>query len=139
MTPRAARRSFVLGLVAAGLAPSVAAAKTAARAELLMFERDGCPWCLRWHQEVGVGYPKSEEGQRAPLRVLRDAAPDKIGASLKSPVTMAPTFVLIAEGREVGRIVGYPGAEFFYGLLDELMKKLDRGAVLPHLSVSKLS
>jgi hypothetical protein len=138
MTLRAARRSVLLGLVAAGLAPSATFAEPAARAELLMFERDGCPWCLRWHQEVGAGYPKSDEGQRAPLRVLHDASSAAVGVSLKAPVTMAPTFVLVAQGREVGRIVGYPGAEFFYGLLDELMKKLDRAAAAPAPSVSKL-
>lgn len=138
MMRRIARRSLLLGLAAAGFVPAAAGVKAAARAELLMFERDGCPWCLRWHQEVGAGYPKSEEGQRAPLRVLRDVAPAAVGASLKAPVTMAPTFVLVSEGREVGRIVGYPGAEFFYGLLDELMKKLDRAAAAAHLSAPNL-
>lgn len=134
MSPRAARRSFLLAL--AGLAafvPEARAAGEAARAELVMFERDGCPWCLRWHQEVGVGYPKSEEGLRAPLRVLRSIDPTAIGATLKAPVTMAPTFVLVSGGREVGRIVGYPGADFFYGLLDELLKKLDRSAAMQPL------
>jgi len=137
MTPRAARRSFVLGLAAAGLAPALAGAEPV-RAELVMFERDGCPWCQRWHQEVGVGYPKSDEGQRAPLRVLRDPAPSAVRASLKAPLTMAPTFVLVAGGREVGRIVGYPGADFFYGLVGELLKKLDRTAAFPQTSLSKL-
>lgn len=139
MSPRADRRTFLLALAAlAGLAPGVRAGREAPRAELLMYERDGCPWCLRWHQDVGAGYPKSDEGQRAPLRVVRSSDPAAVGASLKAPLTMAPTFVLISGGREVGRIVGYPGAEFFYGLLDELMKKLDQQAVSPAFAFSKI-
>lgn len=137
MSARADRRTFLFALAGlAALAPPVQATEAARRVELIMVERDGCPWCMRWHQEVGVGYPKSEEGQRAPLRVLRSADPVAIGASLKAPVTMAPTFVLVSGGREVGRIVGYPGADFFYGLLDELIKKLDRAAAaeLPLIS-----
>jgi len=125
--PRVDRRLLLALLAGAGLAPRVRAEASGSRA-LLMFERDGCAWCLRWHQEVGVGYPKSDEGLKAPLRVLREVDAAKAGATLKAPVTMAPTFVLVDQGREVGRIVGYPGAEFFYGLLGELMKKVDRGA-----------
>lgn len=139
MSARADRRTFLFALAGlAALAPPVRAADEARRAELIMVERDGCPWCQRWHQEVGVGYPKSEEGMRAPLRVLRSADPVAIGANLKAPVTMAPTFVLVSGGREVGRIVGYPGAEFFYGLLEELLKKLDRAAAAELPLVFKL-
>jgi hypothetical protein len=61
--------------------------------------------------------------------VIHGLSPDA-GVVLKAPVTMAPTFVLVDNGREVGRIVGYPGADFFYGLLGELLKKRDRAAAL---------
>jgi hypothetical protein len=33
---------------------------------------------------------------------------------------------LAEEGREIGRIVGYPGEEFFYGLLGNLLKSKAR-------------
>jgi hypothetical protein len=35
--------------------------------------------------------------------------------------------VLIEAGREVGRIRGYPGDTFFWGLLANLLERLDRG------------
>ena len=35
---------------------------------------------------------------------------------------VTPTFVLAEGGREVGRIVGYHGEDFFYGMLDGLLK-----------------
>ena len=41
------------------------------------------------------------------------------------PVRSSPTFVLVDGGREIGRITGYPGAEFFWPLLGELIAKLD--------------
>jgi hypothetical protein len=36
-----------------------------------------------------------------------------------------PQFVLVANGREIGRIRGYPGEDHFWGLLGVLIKKLD--------------
>ena len=97
-------------------------------AELLMFEAPGCPWCLRWKQEVGIGYAKSPEGQRAPVRsvALQPGAPP--GVTLARPVNFSPTFVLVDDhGREVGRITGYPGADFFWGLFEAMTRKLPPG------------
>jgi hypothetical protein len=92
--------------------------------ELIMFEEVGCPWCRRWHAEVGPGYPHSVEGKRAPLRIvqLRDAPSS--AAKLSSPVRTTPTFVLVSSEREVGRITGYPGAEFFWPMLGDLLSRL---------------
>jgi hypothetical protein len=99
-------------------------------AELLMFETRGCPWCAAWHREVGPGYPKSTEGQRAPLRRLDLADTTKAGVTLATPITASPTFVLVDKGREIGRITGYPGADFFWGLLAQLITKLEPQAGL---------
>ena len=38
-----------------------------------------------------------------------------------------PVFVLVDRGAEFGRIRGYPGDTFFWGLLANLIEKLDRG------------
>jgi hypothetical protein len=109
----------VLLLAAALLAPRADAA------ELLMFEERGCPWCLRWKQEVGVGYPRTPEGQRAPLRMIEMPAQAPPGVTLALPVRVSPTFVLVDDsGREIGRITGYPGADFFWGLFADLVKRL---------------
>ncbi len=93
-------------------------------AELLMFESPGCHWCIKWHAEVGPGYAKTAEGQRAPLRVLQLSQGAPAGVALATPVTVTPTFVLVDRGRETGRIVGYPGADFFWGLFAQMLKKL---------------
>jgi hypothetical protein len=96
---------------------------SAGAAELVMFESPACPWCRRWHAEIGPGYPRTEEGRLAPLRRIDITEQARAGVALKQPVSATPTFVLIEDGHEVGRVVGYPGAEFFYGLLDEVLAR----------------
>lgn len=106
-------------------------------AELLMFEEEWCVWCDRWNDEVGVVYAKTVEGQRAPLRRIdiHGAFPD--GIQLSSRPQYTPTFVLIEDGVEVGRIEGYPGEDFFWGLLDRLLDGL--GARAPQGTAARQS
>ena len=93
-------------------------------AELVMFEHRGCLWCARWHAEVGGAYSRTSEGKRAPLRRLDLARAAGAGVQFAAPVAVSPTFVLVDQGREIGRIVGYPGADFFWGLVSELVERL---------------
>lgn len=85
-----------------------------------MVEQAGCHWCARWNKEISHIYPKTEDGKRAPLRRvdLRDL-PDDL--SFKSRPVFTPTFVLIEDGTELGRIEGYAGDEFFWFLLTKLL------------------
>ena len=114
-----------------GLAGMLLSGLPAQAAELLMFESPGCHWCAKWHAEVGPAYPKSAEGQQAPLRVVQLSAAASLGVALAAPVTATPTFVLIDGGGETGRIVGYPGADFFWGLFEQLLKKLPPAPAAP--------
>lgn len=104
----------------------------AARADtfLLMAEEHGCPWCARWDKEISHIYPKTPEGRTAPLRRfdLHSGWPTDI--TFERPVRFTPTFVLVVEGVEKGRIEGYPGEEFFWPMLSILFEraKLDVGA-----------
>ena len=102
------------------LGASVAFCSSLAAAELVMVEQAGCHWCARWNAEIAHIYPKTEEGARAPLRRvdLRDL-PDDIDFTSKPVFT--PTFVLVDDGRELGRIEGYAGDQFFWFLLKELL------------------
>ncbi len=93
----------------------------AVSAELLMYRRAGCPYCITWDREVGHIYPKTDIGKQLPLRhVHLDRGGDKT-IVLKSPVRFTPTFVLVENGEEKGRIEGYPGEFFFWGLLEKLL------------------
>ena len=83
-------------------------------AELVLFEFDGCLWCEQWKSDVGAYYHETAEGQAAPLRVV-DLF-DKRPAHLRRirPVRATPTFVLVDEGRELGRITGYTDPKEFW-------------------------
>jgi hypothetical protein len=102
---------------------------------LVMFEEPGCPWCRRWHQEVGPGYPHTAEGRRAPLVSIDGTRQAPPGVTLAAPIGLVPTFVLVDGGREVGRITGYPGAEFFWPMLGELMQRSSSSAGPPSAPV----
>ncbi len=93
-------------------------------AELLMFEDPGCVWCRRWHAEIGPSYPNTEEGRRAPLRRVHIRDQDMAGVTLSARVTGTPTFVVAEDGVEIGRIAGYPGPDFFYPMLGEILERL---------------
>ncbi len=94
-------------------------------AELVVFERAGCVWCARWNAEVGATYAKTAESRKAALRRvdLADGVPADL-ARLR-PVVFTPTFVLVEEGREIGRIEGYADEAFFYAYLGGLIGKLE--------------
>ena len=96
-----------------------------AAAELVMFEESGCAWCATWNVEVGVIYHKTAEGRRAPLRRVDLTGPRPQDLPMVDAVIFSPTFVLIHEGAEIGRITGYPGEDFFWPMLEQLLARLD--------------
>lgn len=104
------------------LAALVASGPVACAAELVMVERSGCGYCARWNAEIAPIYPKTAEGRFAPLRRVRlgDRLPDDL--SLATPAVFTPTFILVEAGHEIGRIEGYPGEDFFWGLLGVMLK-----------------
>ena len=51
---------------------------------------------------------------------LHSETPENV--ALSSLVGFTPTFILVEDGQEVGRIEGYPGADFFWGLLGMVME-----------------
>ncbi len=93
-----------------------------ARAEtrMVMVEQAGCIYCARWNREIAPIWPLSEEGRRAPLRrVDLHDLPDDI--TFASRPRLTPTFVLVDDGVEVGRIEGYVGDQFFWALTDRML------------------
>lgn len=119
------RLRCTLGAMLLSVATMVAQTTHARAAELVMFESAICEWCDAWHAEIGPIYPKTAEGKRAPLRTvdIHDPRPRDLGHI--EGVRFTPTFVLLDDGdQEVGRINGYPGEDFFWGLLGELIAKL---------------
>ena len=92
--------------------------------ELLMLEQAGCVWCAQFDQEIAPAWPKTEEGRRAPLRRIdiNNEWPAELDHIKRDRMT--PTFILLHEGEEVGRLRGYVGDEFFWYRIGELIDLL---------------
>ena len=88
--------------------------------ELLMVQDEACFWCEAWENEIGAIYPKTAEGKFAPLSRI-DLANSLNDERLADRIIFTPTFILIKENEEVARIEGYPGAAFFWTLLEEAL------------------
>ena len=122
LTRRITLFSFLFLLLAVfntsgGIGPAKAADS---RGQLVMITSSHCPWCEAFEDDdVGKGYDRTEEALIYPLR--RHDFYQKIPDDLAhlTPATMTPTFIVMRDGVEVGRIVGYPGAELFWWRISE--------------------
>jgi hypothetical protein len=117
------REAFVAAVALFASAPAVIGAPsehtaTASGVRLVMVEEPGCRFCRQWDAEIAGGYRKSAEGRFAPLKRVRRGDPVIKGLA---PIVYTPTFVVMRSGEELGRITGYPGAEYFYGELRPIL------------------
>ncbi|MCH2095167.1 MAG: hypothetical protein MK160_08635 [Rhodobacteraceae bacterium] len=103
-------------LAALMVAPMTATAQTV----MLMAEEPGCYWCALWDEEIGPIYDKTAEGRQAPLQRFDILSPPPDVVFIRD-VHFTPTFIVIQDGAEVGRIEGYPGDDFFWGLLGMIL------------------
>lgn len=108
------RRSF-LGLVNQAVVVAIAGwgarADEGGRHELVMVEEAGCRFCRKWDGDIGPIYPQSPEGKFAPLKRVKRGASE---LAVFGPVVFTPTFILVRENKELGRITGYPGESYFW-------------------------
>ena len=118
------KASFIIRLIVAALAVTMMSAASArAEVQLMMAEEPGCVWCARWNEEIGPIYPKTDEGTAAPLRRVNLLEPLPSDIVLARRINYTPTFVLLVEGVEINRIEGYPGDDFFWGLLGHMLEQ----------------
>ena len=69
--------------------------------------------CQLFRDEIAPLYRATARGSRAPLRFVDVAHADLETMGLTSPVEIIPTVVLMRDGTEVDRLVGYTGPEIF--------------------------
>jgi thioredoxin-related protein len=109
-------------LIAAVFMAGALAAPTAAEEfRLLMIEQVGCYVCTAFNRDVAPAYRASAENDVAPLihADLRGALPE--GVTLTSRPFVTPTFILLnTDGQEVGRLIGFPGEDFFWAYINEM-------------------
>ncbi|MFV0295306.1 MAG: thioredoxin fold domain-containing protein [Hyphomicrobiaceae bacterium] len=100
-----------------------------ARPTLLVYERDGCGWCVRFRRNISPEYENSYLSSRVPMKYVQLAEQASLPYRLKYGVAGTPTSVLVdVRGREVGRIGGYPGggAKTFLKDVEALLEKLPK-------------
>ncbi len=120
-----------IGIAVLTAAAFLAAVVPARAAELVMFEQAGCPWCEAFDREIAPVYAKTDEGRAAPLRRVDICGPLPADLAFIKVERLTPLFVLVDNGREVGRIRGYPGDLHFWGLLDTLISRIKPDATQP--------
>lgn len=125
--PTRQRRSGTLssgGLARAAALAAVIASPCVGAAELLVVEQDDCPYCERFDAEIAPIWPKTAQGRRAPLRRVPLSGPWPAALATIERATFTPTFILVEDGREIDRLVGYPGEEHFWFLVGELLGRI---------------
>jgi thioredoxin-related protein len=103
---------------ARGLDP-VAAGK--ATQEIVVFEVQNCAYCGMFRDHVLPGYRKTPRADELPVRFVDLTVADIDHMNLQGPIQIAPTIVLMKDGAEVGRIVGYTGPEIFNQLVSRML------------------
>ncbi len=77
--------------------------------ELVVFEADGCIYCQNFRSDVLPLYRESKIGRETPIRFVNVSRSDETKMGLSGAITIAPTVVLMHQGQEIDRIVGYTG------------------------------
>lgn len=113
------QRALVLAIALAAGFPA------SAELRLLMVEQQGCAYCARWDAEIAPIYPLTPEGRAAPLERVQMKGPYPEDVVLERAPVFTPTFILVRNGQEAGRIEGYPGEDFFWGLLARMLAEAE--------------
>lgn len=127
-------------LLALQLVLLIAGQMSVRAAELIMFERSGCPYCAAFDREIAPIYPLTDEGKKIPLRRLDVTKPAPPDLEFVRMERLAPVFVLVDGGREIGRIRGYAGEDHFWGLFGVLVERLrGKGAAGAFVTPARLA
>jgi hypothetical protein len=81
--------------------------------ELVVIEARGCPMCQLFRDEIAPIYRATARAGRAPLRFVDVAHANLETMGLTSPVDIIPTVILMRDGTEIDRLVGYTGPDIF--------------------------
>ena len=89
-----------------------------------MVDQRACVYCAKFNRQIAKIYPNTAAGQIAPLRRVSRLKkwPSDLAGII--PAYATPTFILVDEGREVGRFAGYSKPETFWMRLQPLLALL---------------
>lgn len=93
--------------------------------ELVVFEHQDCTYCRAFRSDTLPLYRSNGQDVRAPVRFVRVEHSDTSTLNLNGRIEMVPTFVLMQNGRELGRIEGYWAPDNFFKMLSHLMLRAE--------------
>lgn len=125
--------SWILGAMAAALL-ALPVATQAARddtastpssggIELLVFEVADCVYCALFRRDVLPNYRRWQPARTVPIRFVDARSAGLMRARLAAPLTTVPTFVVMRDGREAGRISGYFGPAPFFQMITRIIRR----------------
>jgi len=96
--------------------------------ELLMAHNPDCHICQKFIEEVAVDYNDSEIAKRLPLVIISvydqpEWFKQAYAEGRIKKIRGTPTFIIWNGRKELGRIIGYNGKQWFYERLNELFQK----------------
>lgn len=89
--------------------------------QLVVMEAEGCTYCGLFRRDVLPAYQTSVHAKDVPVRFLDVNDVEKSNLALDTPIAIVPTFVVVKDNREVGRIPGYTGPENFFHAIKYLI------------------
>jgi thioredoxin-related protein len=91
------------------------------RLEIVVVEEPNCLYCSLFRRDLFPAYAGSPRAREVPMRFLdaREVATSRL--SLKSPISVVPTILVLADSEEIGRIPGYATREIFFSSINALL------------------
>jgi thioredoxin-related protein len=89
--------------------------------ELVVIEADGCIFCQIFRSDVLPSYEASEQGKQMPAHFVDINDMEATHIEFKGAVDIVPTFIVVKDHHEVGRIPGYVGPENFFHSINYLL------------------
>ena len=87
--------------------------------ELLFITSEYCPFCKAWERDVGQIYEDTPYAQKATLRRVDLKDIDSALPPRSADVFGTPTFLIVENNTEIGRIEGYQSSDLFFWALSE--------------------
>ena len=94
----------------------------AARLELLVLEVRNCSVCELVRDHIQPAWERSPRAREVPMRYVDITTLDETKIGLKTPVDTLPTIVLMRDGQEVDRLIGYMGPELALRALGQMIE-----------------
>ena len=117
---------FILGITV-GLPSSQAArdfwttADPKPNLEMVVLEVSGCIYCTIFRRQLLPTYKDSEKAKKIPIRFVDVNDPAMADIGLTHPVGIVPTFVILENNQEIGRIPGYMSRHDFFRAIDYIV------------------